>query len=188
MVIDRGAWVAMVMLGSLAAGCESAPLATPHPVDPVTSQQLVIPADVGPPLMRCSDGASYPLTLPCQLGQSPVFETDCAYGPGRAQTLTFMLPASLPDAGGSLVIGPPLGVAERFHALLVPEPPHVSSNGLDYTLQSIDGTVTFTQGSLADRAIDGWFTHLDFVYTSGASSISCAVDKGRFTTVPGGYL
>ena len=179
MVLDRGAWVALVMLSGLAAGCDSAPLATPHPVDTgIAPQSLVIPNDVVPPVLSCTDGSTHALTLPCQLGEGPVFETDCSFGSNSDQILRFLLPQSLPDAGGSLISGPPLGTLERFHANLVPPTPAIS----------MDGTVTFTKGSLTDRALDGWFTHLDVVSGSGAGTVSCTLDEGRFTTVPGNYL
>jgi hypothetical protein len=220
-VLDRGAWVASVMLVSVTAGCTGTPLATPHPVDAgaagsrettptmsaagaggaagsaggaagmavVPPGSLVIPEDVVPPVMSCSDGSSYALALPCQLGMGPVFETDCGYGPGGQSVLRFMLPASLPDAGGSLVSGPPLGRSELFRALFVPGPgAGITSGDLPYALTSMTGTVTFTKGSLADRTLDGWFTHLDFVFTSGDLTLSCTLDQGRFTTVPGDYL
>jgi hypothetical protein len=120
-VLDRGAWVALVMLMSLAAGCDVAPLATPHPVDAgaapaaaggggTTSmavsgvaggsagsaadtvaadpQSFTVPDDVGVPTMNCSDGSTYVIDLPCQLGMGPVFETDCAYGPGGQAVLS----------------------------------------------------------------------------------------------------
>jgi hypothetical protein len=179
MVLDRGAWVAVAMLSGLAAGCDSAPLATPHPVDTgIAPQSLVIPDDVVAPVLSCTDGSTHALNLPCQLGLGPVFETDCSFGTDGNQIIRFMLPESLPDAGNSLVSGPPLGTPERFHAKFVPPTAAIS----------MDGTVTFTKGSLTDRTLDGWFTHLDVVSGSGAGTVSCTLDEGRFTTVPGSYL
>jgi len=46
----------------------------------------------------------------------------------------------------------------------------------------------YVRGSLTDRTLDGWFTHLNFVFMSGDHAVSCTLDRGRFTTVPGAYL
>jgi hypothetical protein len=190
MVLDRGAWVAMVMLGCLAAGCDSAPLATPHPVD-TAARSTVVPPGVGLPVFDCGNGATFALSLPCQLGMGPVFETDCSYGPADApnsEVLRFLLAGSLPDNGGSLVNNPALGTAQRFHAIFAPSPGSLTIGASQWVLKSIDGTVTFTTGSLADRAFDGWFGHLDFVFESGTETLSCTLADGRFTTTPGDYL
>ena len=198
-MLDRGAAVGLVMLWGLAAGCDNTPLAAPHPVTSggagttraagapaVVPQSLVIPDDIVAPVMSCSNGFTYALNLPCQLGESPVFETDCSFGKGTNNYVRFGLPQSLPDAGGSFS-GPPLGTLQRFQAQLVPPNAVISSGDLDYYLTSMDGTVTFTKGTLTDRTLDGWFTHLDFIFTSGDHTISCTLDRGRFTTVPGAY-
>ena|SRR5260221_1039269 len=199
MTLDRGAGVALVMLSGVAAGCDNTPLAAPPPVTSggagttgaagamaVVPQALVIPDDVVAPVMGCSNGFTYALNLPCQLGESPVFETDCSFDKGANNYMRFGLPQSLPDAGGSFS-GPPLGTQQRFRAHLVAPNAVISSGALDYYLTSMDGTVTFTKGVLTDRTLDGWFTHLDFVFTSGEHTISCSLDRGRFTTVPGAY-
>jgi hypothetical protein len=186
MAFARGAWVASVMVWGVAAACDGVPLATP---DAAVPHSLVIPADVGTPVMTCSDGSTYTLSLPCELGMSPAFVAECSYGAGSDQILRFILPGSLPDAGGSLASGPPLGTPQRFQARFVPPPnAGISSGELQYTLTSMVGTVTFTKGSLTDRTLDGWFQHLDFVFTSGENEVSCTLDEGRFTTVPGNYL
>jgi hypothetical protein len=190
MVIDRGAWVAMAMLGCIAAGCDSAPLATPHPVD-TAPRATEVPADVGPPVLDCGNGATFTLKLPCQLGMGPVFETDCSYGPSfdpGSEPFKFLLAGSLPDNNGSLVNDPALGIAQRFHAIFAPPPGGLSIGASRWVLKSIDGTVTFTKGSLTDRAFDGWFEHLGFVFASGTETLSCTLDNGRFTTTPGNYL
>jgi len=31
----------------------------------------------------------------------------------------------------------------------------------------------YVRGSLTDRTIDGWFTHLNFVFMSGDHAVSC---------------
>ena len=203
-MLERGAAVGLVMLWGLAAGCDNTPLAAPHPVTSggagttgaagapaVVPQSLVIPDDIVAPVMSCSNGFTYALNLPCQIGQSPILEVDCSYGTGTNiyQVLRFRLPGILPDASGSLVTGPPLGTPQPFHAQLAGLPNAVISSGdTDYFLTSMDGTVTFTKGTLTDRTLDGWFTHLDFIFTSGDHTISCTLDRGRFTTVPGAYV
>ena len=83
---------------------------------------------------------------------------------------------------------PTASVPAVIAALFAPPNAGISSGNFAYELTSMDGTVTFTKGTLSDRTLDGWFTHLDLVFTSADQSVSCSLDQGRFTTVPGNYL
>jgi hypothetical protein len=158
--------------------------------DDLVPETLTIPSFVGPPVLDCGLGVgALALETPCQLGQSPVFETDCPFGTGQNQVVRFMLSASLSamDRGVSLV-DLPLGEALTFRATLVPNIPTLAANGVTFTLGSMKGTLTLTKGSFDDRTLDGWFSHLDFVWTSPSTTLTCTLDDGRFTTIPGGFL
>jgi hypothetical protein len=195
MALDRGAWVAKVPLGALGllllqAGCDRGPLATPHPVDAgVTPKFLAVPADVGPPVLRCDGGlGAVALQLPCLLGKAPESEVDCGLAGAPAdQKIRFLLPLSLPDqVGGS---GVALGEPARFDADLLPFGASSTLGDGKYTPRGITGTVVFTELSPADATLDGWFPHLDFVWgAADGSTVTCAVDKGRFTAIPGGFI
>jgi hypothetical protein len=95
---------------------------------------------------------------------------------------------SLPSAGGGFVSEPTLGTLQPFRGEFVPPYAGIVSGDLEYQLTSMTGLVTFAKGTLAERTLDGWFTHLDLVFTSGARTVSCTLDRGRFTTIPGDYL
>jgi hypothetical protein len=155
-----------------------------------TSPVLTIPDDVGPPVLRCADGpGDFLLDLPCQLGMPPVSEVDCGIAGYPDAKISFMLVPSLPDAGGGgqITIGQPM----RFAADLLPfQSP--SYEFFNLAPQSITGTVVFTQLDLNHATLDGWFPRLDVVWTatgvSNFSTVSCRLDNGRFTAVPGGFL
>jgi hypothetical protein len=98
-----------------------------------------------------------------------------------------MLPLSLPDALGlgKVVLGEPT----RFDADLLPFGPSSTLENGKYAPQRITGSVVFTALSPADATLDGWFPHLDFAWSAtDGSTVSCSLDKGRFTAVPGGFL
>ena len=121
---------------------------------------------------------------------APVSEVDCGIAGYPNERIRFALVPSLPDAVGGGQIA--LGQTMRFAADLLPfqSEPYEFFN---LTLQSIAGTVVFTKLSLSDATLDGWFPHLDVVWTDGAgagpcSTVSCRLDNGRFTAVPSGVL
>jgi hypothetical protein len=179
-----------LVASGLAAGCGAAPLATPPAGDPgVAPQSLAIPADVGAPVLSCGGGVgAVSLQLPCLLGMAPVSEVDCGLaGAPTDQRIRFALGASLPDnPSGQQIV---LGQATRFDADLLPYGPSSTLEDGKYKPTKIMGTVVFTKLSPADATFDGWFPHLDFVWSAAdGSTVSCALDKGRFTAVPGGYL
>jgi hypothetical protein len=163
---------------------------TAHPTQtvPPTQTAPVIPADVAAPVLACGGAlGTLALKLPCELGQAPVSEVDCSFGGAAAgQKLAFLLPLSLPEASGGA--GLTLGAPTRFHASLLPYGRPAFSNGR-YVVSDVSGTVTFTSFSLADQKLDGWFPHLDVVLTGQDGSVlSCSLDAGRFTAVPGRFL
>jgi hypothetical protein len=148
---------------------------------------VTIPPDVVAPLLSCGDAVgSIAIQLPCELGQAPVSEVDCTLGGAAAgQKLAFMLAPSLAagDFGKSVVLGAPTA----FHATPLPGGSPVV-NGR-YSISAMLGTVTFAELSFSDQTFDGWFRHLTVMLTGNDGSIvSCSLDKGRFTAVPGNYL
>jgi hypothetical protein len=176
---------------ALTVGCGGG--TAPMSVGPGTAPEpLTIPADVGMPTMSCGGGVGVvPLQLPCLLGMAPVSEVDCALaGAPSDQKIRFVLPLSIPNGAESSA--PVLGQPMPFHADLLPFESRLPPSTLDdgkYTPQSITGTVVLTQLSPADQTLDGWFPHLDFVWsTTDGSTLSCTLDKGRFTAVPGAFL
>ncbi|HTA21804.1 MAG TPA: hypothetical protein VK989_21065 [Polyangia bacterium] len=187
---------ALSLLLALAA-CDGRALETGGAVDagvdgdPPTS--LTIPAFVGPPVLSCDRGGVVELESPCQLGRAPLFEVDCAYGPRLDQVIRFELPASIfLPVGLPVGVDPseqavPLGVPLTFDATLLPTFAKLSASGEDFQLTRMNGTLTLTKGSLAARVFDGWFSHLDFVWTSGGDTMTCTLDDGRFSTIPGAY-
>jgi len=156
------------------------------------SPVLEVPEDIGPPVLSCENSAAGALLidLPCQMGMAPVSEVDCGLAGYPNEKIRFALVPSLPDApaGGQIVLGQPT----RFVADLLPfqSQPYEFFN---LAPQSITGTVVFTKLSLADGTLDGWFPHLDVVLGptgigGPGPTVSCRLDKGRFTAVPGGFL
>ena len=206
-----GSFALAALLGAgLASGCGGTPLApaagggagssgeagalgttSPTTGTAGAAPALTVPEDVGPPVLDCADGPGGVLIdLPCQLGMPPVSEVDCGIAGYPNEKIRFALVPSLPDAvgGGQITLGQPM----RFAADLLPfqsEPYEF----FDLTPQSITGTVVFTKLSLSDATLDGWFPHLDVVWTDTVgngpySTVSCRLEKGRFTAVPGGFL
>jgi hypothetical protein len=155
---------------------------------------LTIPDFVVPPVLSCARGVgSVALESPCQVGRAPTFEVDCAFGTQLDQVIRFELPASIfLPVGLPVGVDPseqavPLGAPLAFDATLLPTFAKLSASGEDFQLTRMNGTLTLTKGSLTDRVFDGWFSHLDFVWTAGADTMTCTLDDGRFSTVPGAY-
>ncbi|HVZ71249.1 MAG TPA: hypothetical protein VHJ20_02645 [Polyangia bacterium] len=165
------------------AGCGGSGLEEPTTSTPPPAA-VSIPADVVAPTLACPGAGSISIELPCQIGQAPVSEVDCELGgaAGGAK-IAFVLPSSLPDGAS-----PRLGAPTSFHPALLPFGRQQLFDGR-YYLSDISGTVAFTSLSLAEQKVDGWFPHLAFtlVGTDGAI-VSCTLDEGRFTAVPGDYL
>jgi hypothetical protein len=201
--IRPAAMFASMMLGLLVAACESAPL---HPVD--AGNAAPIPdaptpdatapdettldaaaetsSDVHATLINCDNGVgAVGLAMPCLLGMTPVSEVDCALAADPSQKLRVLLPLSLPETPKG---EPTLGQPTRFHPTFVPLAPMPSLPG-DRVLRSVEGTVVFTSYSLSAGTFDGSFTHLELVWASSQGSpVTCTLDNGRFTGVPGGFL
>ena len=78
-------------------------------------------------------------------------------------------------------------MALAFDATFVPTFATLPVNGEVYQLTRMNGTLTLTKGSFGDRTLDGWFTHLDFAWTAGGDTLTCTLDNGRFSTIPGAY-
>lgn len=188
--------VASLSLLALAfAACDGRALETAGAVeagaDSGTQQALTIPDFVVPPVLSCGRGVgAVPLASPCQVGRGPTFEVDCAYGPQPNQVIRFMLAISLFLNGGVETTAQmvPLGAPLTFDATLLPTFATLAANGEDFQLTRMNGVLTLTKGSFADRVFDGWFSHLDFVWTAGGGdTLSCTLDDGRFSTIPGAY-
>ncbi|HSZ82562.1 MAG TPA: hypothetical protein VLA14_09775 [Polyangia bacterium] len=185
---------AISVLALALAACDGRALEPAGPagasVDSGAPLSLTIPAFVVPPVLSCGRGVgAVPLASPCQIGRGPVFEVDCAYGAALDQVIRFMLAPSLFLPGGFPTDGqaPPLGAPLAFDATFVPTFATLPVNGEVYQLTRMNGTLTLTKGSFGDRTLDGWFTHLDFAWTAGGDTLTCTLDNGRFSTIPGAY-
>lgn len=184
--------LALALGGLFLTACAGRALETGRPADAgaegVGGAALTIPDFVVPPVLTCDLGVgAVALVTPCELGRGPIYETDCAFGAATDQVIRFMLPVSLSLGGNPSDHEMPLGKVLTFEAVLVPTFATLSRNGVDFQLQRMNGALTLTKGSLDDRALDGWFSHLDFIWTAGAQTITCALDNGRFTTIPGPF-
>ncbi|HEX4404063.1 MAG TPA: hypothetical protein VH560_04495 [Polyangia bacterium] len=150
-----------------------------------------IPDFIGPPVLSCGRGVGVvPLASPCQVGRGPIFEVDCAYGPQADQVIRFMLAVSLFLNGGVETTEPKvtLGAPLIFDATLLPTFAKILANGEGFQLTRMNGFLTLTKASFTDRAFDGWFSHLDFVWTApGGDTLTCTLDDGRFSTIAGAY-
>ncbi len=180
------------------AACDGRPLekgdAVDAGVDSGTPKALTIPDFVGPPVLSCGRGVgAVALASPCQLGRGPLFEVDCAYGTQLDQVIRFELPASIfLPAGLPVGVDPseqavPLGAPLTFDATLLPTFATLPANGEDFQLTRMNGALTLTKASFTARDFDGWFSHLDFVWTAGGDTMTCTLDNGRFSTIPGAY-
>ena len=192
-------WRGVAVVGSVAvvfAACDG-PSLVDQPTGAVNQQPaqqraggVTIPPDVVAPVLNCGGGAlaAIPIQMPCELGFSPVSEVDCSLGGAAAgQKLKFMLGFSLPDASahgyGAVVLGTPT----RFHPMPLPGGSPVLIG--QYAISDISGTVAFTELSPSVQTFDGWFPHLVMLLTgSDGSIVSCSLEEGRFTAVPGDYL
>jgi hypothetical protein len=188
-------FVAVSLLAATLTACDGRSLATSGQIvdagaEGVASKDLTIPAFVVAPVLTCDLGVgAVALVTPCQLGQGPVYEVDCAFGTAQDEVIRFMLPLSLPPVNGGFSLeNIRLGELVAFHGVFVPPLATLSANGDAFALRSMNGALTLTNGSAADRSFDGWFAHLDFVWTSSTAAVTCSLDNGRFTTVPGDYL
>jgi hypothetical protein len=198
LVIRRGVVLGLTM-GVLIVGCDGGLRPSggmPAPVmggggttgaagAPGTAVTPTIP-DIHATLLRCDGGlGDVALAMPCLLGMAPVSEVDCALAGDPTQKISFILPLSLPDTTNG---EPTVGQPTRFRPTFVPLAPLPRVGG-DHVLRDVSGTVVFTSYSLADATFDGSFTHLDVVWASPENSlITCTLDNGRFTAIPGGFL
>jgi len=191
----RARVVSMSLVALVMAACDGRALETGGSVDGGgdggTPKALSIPTFVGPPVLSCGLGVgAVALASPCQLGRGPIFEVDCAFGPQQNQVIRFMLAVSiLLNGGGGAPTEPmlPLGAPLTFDATLLPTFATLPANGEDFQLTRMNGVLTLTKASFADRIFDGWFSHLDFVWTAGGEAMTCTLDNGRFSTIPGAY-
>jgi hypothetical protein len=185
----------VVSLSLLAlAACDGRALETGGAVDAGfdsgAPKALTIPGFVVPPVMSCGLGVgAVALASPCQIGRGPIFEVDCAYGAQSNQVIRFMMAISLFLNGGVETTNQmvPLGVPLTFDATLLPTFATLPANGEDFQLTRMNGALTLTKGSFTGRDFDGWFSHLDFVWTSAGDTMTCTLDNGRFSTIPGAY-
>jgi len=190
----RARVVSMSLVALVLAACDGRALETAGSadagVDSGRPEALTIPDFIGPPVLSCGLGiGAVALASPCQIGRGPIFEVDCAFGAALDQVIRFMLPASIFLPGGFATKEQmvPLGAPLTFDATLVPTFATLAANGESYQLTRMNGTLTLTKGSFTDRAFDGWFSHLDFVWTAGGDTMTCTLDNGRFSTIPGAY-
>jgi hypothetical protein len=197
--VAHSRFVSTSMLVISLAACDGRALETggarDASIDSGTPKSLTLPAFVVPPVLSCARGVgAVALASPCQLGRGPTFEVDCAFGTQLDQVVRFELPASIfLPVGLPVGVDPseqavPLGAPLTFDATLLPTFAILFVNGEDFQLTRMNGTLTLTKGTLADRAFDGWFSHLDFVWTTiGGDTLTCTLDDGRFSTIPGAY-